>query len=127
MTKVLKPLEYLDHLSGVVSSEFAFKKYLDKDQILLEILLNGDEKLTARITERYYEDLINRRFAIMRDLGLSTSDMVEGKMTVKEILHDAKPLRPELSSFFVQNKDSKYSIKPGLYPLGMAAGKIEIL
>jgi len=128
MTNDLTPSEYLKHLSSISDSEFALKRYPDKGMILFEILLNDYEKLLARMTVYDYADLVARNKRIsLSELGLFTSKMIQGNMTIREILHDAITIKPDLSSFFVQNENSKYKDKLGLYPMGIAGGRIEIL
>jgi len=130
LSELLTVLECLRHLANVRTSEFAVKKYRDRDSnenILFEVLLNKDQKLVVRIAESDFEKLIAQEEIILVKLGLFDSDMVIGNIRIRDILHDAEPAVPELSSFFGKRKNSKYWNKPKIYPLGIAGGKIKIL
>jgi len=122
--------KFLEYLSSIKTSEFAVKKYRDRDSnenILFEVLLNKDQKLVVRIAEADFEKLIAQEEIALVRLGLFDSDMVTGNIKIRDILHDAEPAAPELSSFFEKKKNSKYRNKPEIYPLGIAGGKIKIL
>lgn len=130
MTYSLTALEFLKHLGSIKTSEFAVKKYRDRDSgenILFEVLLNKDQKLVVRIAEADFERLVARGEIVLVKLGLFGSDMVTGNIRIRDILHDAEPFIPELSSFFEKKTGSKYQNKPEVYPLGIAGGKIKIL
>lgn len=130
MTYSLTALKFLKHLGSIKISEFAVKKYRDRDSsesILFEVLLNEDQKLVVRITETDFEKLIAQEEIALVRLGLFGSDMVTGNIKIRDILHDAEPFAPELSLFFEKKKNSKYWDKPEIYPLGIAGGNIKIL
>jgi len=126
----LTPSDFLEHLKKIIASEFAIKQYQDRDikeSILFEILLNEKEKLITRLSETSLKRLIAGEEIVLAELGLFSFDMVIGNISIRDIVHDAVPSVPELSSFFEKKKGSKYQNKPELYPLGIAGGKVEII
>lgn len=130
MSNSLSALEFLNCLAGIKVSEFAFKKYRDRDidgNILFEVLLNEDKKLVVRMAEVDFKKLIAREEIMLARLGLFDFDMVVGNIMIRDILHDAEPFIPELIPFFEKKMNSKYRNKPEVYPLGIAGGNIKIL
>lgn len=108
--------------------EFSVLRYFKPDRTLLKVLLNEDTQFVAELTAyswyNWASDLINSKEIELLYHKLFTKNEIIGNISMREILHDAKPAETALSEFFKPNENSAYK---GNYPTGINCGKVKFL
>jgi hypothetical protein len=89
------------------------------------VLLDEDTQFVAELIESYWaNNLINDKESELLYHKLFTTDEIVGKISMREILHDAKSSEKVLGEFFKPNKNSAYKDN---YPLGLHGGRARFL